>query len=56
MNDYNSNIKYRGNVEDLGDGSYVATYTVPRAGTFTVDVTYGGENILACTPPWSGRA
>ena len=49
--DSNKNIMYRGQVRDQSNGTYYVTYTVPRAGTFSVDVTSSGERVSACTPP-----
>jgi hypothetical protein len=49
--DTNANIAYRGHVIDHTNGTYLVTYTVPRAGTFAVDLTLDSQRISSCTPP-----
>ncbi|CAN0406202.1 unnamed protein product, partial [Scytosiphon promiscuus] len=51
-----STLSYRGAVADNGDGTYLAVYTVPRAGTYSMQVTVGGEAIQHCTPPLSNSS
>ncbi|CAM9800578.1 unnamed protein product [Ectocarpus sp. 6 AP-2014] len=46
-----STTSYRGAVVDNADGTYLAVYTVPRAGTYSMRVTIGGEAVQHCTPP-----
>ncbi|KAG5186906.1 hypothetical protein JKP88DRAFT_156261, partial [Tribonema minus] len=41
---------YHAAVQDAGTGVYTVIYTVPRAGSYAVTVTVGGEPVLLCTP------
>jgi hypothetical protein len=49
--DDNRNINYRGHVNDHKNGTYLVTYTVPKAGMYKVDLTIGGQRLNSCTPP-----
>jgi hypothetical protein len=45
-------IQYRGHVVDHTNGTYLVTYTVPRAGTYKVHLTVNNRQRLnSCTPP-----
>jgi len=45
-------IQYRGHVVDHNNGTYLVTYTIPRAGTYKVHLTVNdGQRLNSCTPP-----
>jgi hypothetical protein len=46
-------IRYRGTTQDVGNGSYVVTYTIPNAGYYDMSVTFGNEAILTCTDAYT---
>ena len=55
----NSDIRYRGNVLDRKDGSYLITYSIPLAGSYLVSVLVGGDPVQYCVGPsgerWDSR-
>lgn len=47
----NADIQYRGYLHDYNNGSYLASYTIPIAGSYEVRVTHNGDPLLMCVSP-----
>jgi hypothetical protein len=51
----NPDIRYRGNVVDRDDGTYVISYSIPLAGSYLVSITLDGDRVKYCVGPSGTR-